>query len=203
MNTVVRVVQEHDAVGVQAPMTFVEQIRQAKSLQTWPDATMQFIRELNPSRTGQQGVYAYRDPDRGSGLLIVEGANPLQLLRIDELVHMEEIERAIGMKDPTRIEDIPAYLIPFVVRTRNPYIHLLLAGLILVASILTGSMPFLRLEEPPISLTALMIVLGALGLALSGILGRRVWRRLPWWHAARAQAKRDGGPMPEDLQILG
>jgi len=103
----VRVVQDIDGVGEPAPMVCVEHIRQAKALQRWPDAVMGFLRGLRGRLRGlQPGAYAYRDPARGSGLLHVEGADPLQLMRIDELVQMVEIERATG-KDPTRYEDMP------------------------------------------------------------------------------------------------
>jgi len=199
----VRVVQERDAAGMPAPMVFVEQVRQARALQTWPDAVMGFLRPLNPSRIGKEGVYRYNDPARGSGVLYVEGANQLHLSRIDELVHMEEIERTIGMKDPIRIEDLPLYLVPFVVRARSPYLQLFLASLGLLVFVGCTVGPFTTLRHASVPELIMLYVLAAVSLGASGFLIVRNCRRLRWWHAARAQAKRDGGPMPEDLQILG
>lgn len=203
MSVAVRISQELDANGEPAPMVFVEHIRQAKALQTWPDAVMRFLRGLNPSRTGVEGVYDYRDPGRGSGRLWVEGATSLQLSRIDELVHMEEIERVIGMKDPNRQEDLQPYLTPFVLKTRNPYIQMafglfgVFAGVAIVVSFYT------TMRDQSWGMTIALFVIAVLLFALGAILAVRGFRRLRWWHAARAQAIRDGGPIPEELHFIG
>lgn len=197
-----RIVQERDAVGVPAPMVFAEVVQRGNALGTWPDAVMRVLCAVSPSRTGRPGIYAYADPARGSGLLYVERASAFQLMRIDELVQMEEIERVVG-KDPTRYEDTPGYLIPFVINLRNPYLQMALGALFLIPAAMMLLVPVPVLAPAVDLFTKIGIpVLGIVSGVLAVLVFLRGKRRRRWWHAARVEARRDGGRVPQALEVL-
>lgn len=197
MALLVRISQTRNAVGEPDPREFKQVIRTGADLPTLPEATMAFIRPLNPSRTGRIGTYEYRDPDRGSGTLMIKGADQLDKVRIDELVHLEDIYRAIG-GDPDERNGTSAFRAQFAGWGRSPYAQMgsgltgILSGLLVAA---------LLFFLPGIPLWG-AIVLGALGL-IGCVLGVplvfRGVRRVAWWHRARAEAMRDGGMISPEL----
>jgi len=87
--------------------------------------------------------------------------------------------------------------------SRNPYIELFYASLGLFAGIALGVGPFTVFSHASAIELVALFGLATIAFVVTGRLGTRAFRRLPWWHAARAEARRSGGPMPTDLQFLG
>ncbi|QIK63857.1 hypothetical protein G7068_12130 [Leucobacter viscericola] len=199
MSASLRIFQTHDAAGEPAPAEFVQTIV-PKNSQPEPEALREFMLPLRPSRTSRSGVYFYDDPARGSGRLKVVGASGFDLPRVDEMVHLMEINRKIGMEDPARVPDVPGWVVPFVISNRSPWIRILIGLFFLFPVSLMLSVPLLVPEF------SLFTKIGSLILGFALLVGL-VWsfwtnvRRLPWWVKARAQAKRDGGPLPEELRV--
>lgn len=199
MTTTVRVFQTHDAAGREAPAEFAEHFpfrnTHASEKDVWG-----FIAPLQPRSTSTSGVYAYVDPGTGSGWLRVEGYAVI-VGRMDELVRLSEINAAIGRPEPFGSVH-PGSGGPAVFASRNPFVQFV-AGLLLLAAAVIGFVSFSKLASSPPALQVVIMVLLvvlALGSAALVFVGAR---RMRWWLAARAQAKRDGGSLPSDLETFG
>jgi hypothetical protein len=171
-----------------------------KSSQPVPEALREFMLPLRSSRTSRSGVYFYDDPERGAGRLEVVGVSGYDLPRVDEMVHLMEINRKLGIEDPARVPDAPGWTTAFVISNRSPWIRILVGLFFLAVGVgmltLTLAFPaidaFTRIGMP---ILCSVVILGGLWSLWSDA------RRLPWWMKARAQAKRDGGRLPEELRV--
>ncbi|QIK63859.1 hypothetical protein G7068_12140 [Leucobacter viscericola] len=199
MSASLRIFQTHDAAGEPAPAEFVQTIV-PKNSQPEPEALREFMLPLRPSRTSRSGVYFYDDPARGSGRLKVVGASGFDLPRVDEMVHLMEINRKIGMEDPARVPDVPGWVVPFVISNRSPWVRILVGLFFLIPGFFMLSIPLLKPHWNALPI-AVNFIFGMLILLMCAWSLWRDVRRLPWWVKARAQAKRDGGPLPEELRV--
>ena len=168
--------------------------------QTVPSAVEELIRPLCPTRTSQSCVYRFASPKLGGGLITVAIKGWLSRERMDEMVHLMELERELGTPQSARLADAPTWQIGYRLHINNPYGQMV-AGLLFIA---LGCMPiynalFVR-DMGPLETTLFFV----LGLAMVG-LGFTVWflrgvRRRGWWHRARAVVKARGEKMPESLR---
>jgi hypothetical protein len=142
----------------------------------------------------------YTDPSRGSGWLRLENFVDSDVATLDNLVRTAEISRSIGSVDPARQEELPLGG-AVVNRTSNPYFQIGLGIGAIVLGIACAIFPLAGLSS---SGAAANVVLVIVALALIGV---GIWvaihgaRRRSWWVAARAEARRTGQPLPDQLKV--
>jgi hypothetical protein len=190
----VRIFQTHNAAGAPVPAEYVRVIHH-NSINTLGSDAMEFLAPLNPTQTEHPGVFRYSDPANGSGWLRLEEFLTSDASRIQELVRMAEINRAVG-KEPFGTPDL-AIGNALVMRTNNPWMMFVLAAV----SVWVGGASLLGVLTMTTN-TAETIALSVLGVMMIGaaiVLVRRGVIQLRWWRKARAVARAQGGPMPSDL----
>jgi hypothetical protein len=190
----VRIFQTHDPAGTPTPAEYVRVIHN-NSLNTLGSEAMEFLAPLNPRQTEHPGVFLYSDSANGSGWLRLEEFSKTDAARVQELVRMEEINRAVG-KEPFRPADLEIGN-ALVLRTNNPWLMFTLAAASVVAGLAALSTP-LRFPLGPGELIAI-VVMSILLIGLGIVLAVRARIQLRWWRKARQHARGQGGPMPSDL----
>lgn len=154
------------------------------------------IRPLAPREAGRSGSYWYHDA-AGTGWLEVVGAGRVALGEFDDAVRTLEIAERLGEPEVHRQPELGLAAVS-ALRTTNPY-FLMAVGLALPA---IGVIAFLRMLETGAAWWFL-VVLGVMALILIGV-GVYVLvqgiRRRSWWHRARAEGRRMGRPLPQDLR---
>jgi len=196
----VRLFQLEDAEGRPAPAQSVREVP-VMTMRIMAESAIRVIGDLELSPTVESGSYLYRDPAGGAGWLRLEGFRRSDLEVADDLVRTFEISRSIGRSDPHRPEDLGsiAYLTP---RTTNPFVQI---GMGAVALIM-GAVGLVVVLVGGIHGGAGAAI--AAGITCAGLVGVGIWalviggRRVPWWRAARAEAKRRGGSPPDQLKIV-
>mgnify|MGYP005612497079 CR=1 FL=1 len=170
-------------------------------IESGPEEVRKFLVDVNPSRSPQPDVFYVNDLVKGAGRVVVDGLNKNELKRLSQMVQVLEVNRKIGMSDPYYMAELPAPLQAVVPRNPNPY------GQILFAIVFSG-IGLLELWAAAFrfqGFSAINIFLVCTGLFMIGgavwMFGQG-WKRRKWWHAARAQVKRDGEKVPEMLQIF-
>jgi hypothetical protein len=190
----VRILQTHNAAGAPAPAEYVRVIHH-NSINTLGSDAMEFLAPLNPTQTEHPGVFHYNDPAHGSGWLRLEEFPTSDASRIQELVRMAEINRAVG-KEPFGTPDL-AIGNALVMRTNNPWIMFTIAAVSTLCGLAALTTPFrfpLGTGE-----TIAIVVMSVLLIGLGVLLAVRSAIQLRWWRKARAVARAQGGPMPSDL----
>ena len=162
---------------------------------------LKVIREYSPTLTDSPGVYAYDDLANGAGWLRVEGAGALTLSRLEDLVRLLEVERALGETDPVPGVEV-GIAAPLAFHNRSPVVQVLTgAGFVALGGYIATWFGTGRLDSAPKLLfsaaLAILLVGGGIGVIVMGL------RRLRWWVRARRWARSDGGHMPDDLRIWG
>ena len=200
MSITIRVHQTHDTAGNPTPAEFVQAVSNTGT-QSGLAAVWAFIEPLQPTPTSefQSGMYHYHDPQRGYGWIQIEDVGMFSRDRLDQLVRLSQIERAIGQKDPVGGKQYaPAF--PVSLTMSNPY------GQITLGVIFLGMLLFFGQKvvtaEPPLPFVIVMILFGIILLAVSGYMLWAGFKRHSWWRKAREAALADGGPMPEDLKVF-
>jgi hypothetical protein len=190
----VRIFQTHNVGGTPEAGEFAVVIHH-RSINTLGSDAMDFLRPMNPTQTENPGVFAYNDPARGSGWLRLEHFSNTDAARIQELVRMEEISRAVG-KEPLKNPDI-AFGNAMAMRTNNPWVMFAVAAGAVIAGI--GSLtaiPRVDSGATAIVVVGIILILAGIGAGISGAI------RLPWWRKARKYARENGGKLPSDLTGL-
>lgn len=184
------------------PTREIFEIYPPKSGRTVPEAVADWMRPLSPSRTAETGVYTFNSYEQGSGRIFVDIRGPISRERLNDQVHVMEIERILGQVQPARLPDAPIWQYAIRIHLRNPYLQLLY-GLLIIGG---GCIPLygiLVVRDMNAVSSVLFVIVGAI---LVGA-GAYLWvfrglRRFRWWHRARAVVKRSGEKMPEDLQLF-
>ncbi|AYF96911.1 hypothetical protein [Protaetiibacter intestinalis] len=188
----VRIVQTHDALGRVAPAEFLQPLADTVSLEV---SVAEFLAPLDPRPTDRPGVYTYRDPQRGSGWLELVGFSPGALERAADALLMERVEAEVGEMTPFRNEDM--HLPRGGFGSRNPWLMLVFGAVVAGVGVWTIVVGLTRVELP---FTIVVPVLGVLLIAAATWLFLHGARRVRWWHAARATARRLEGRLPDRLQ---
>ena len=188
----IRIVQTHDAAGAPAPAEFA-QIMHNASVNTMGWDVMQFLKPLTPVRTTDPLVYLYTDPARGSGWLRLEGFRPADAARVQELVQLDEVSRAIG-EDPIPKDDL-AVGRGALLRSNNPWAFIVLGAVVL----LFPGVMWLRSPPAPENVPGYLVMAGVLVVLGAGVLVVGILRAR-WWHRARRHVKSTGQTMPTDLR---
>lgn len=170
---------------------------------TWSsliDAIMQQLRPLSPRETTQAGAFLYSDPGRGAGWIEVQGVGGAILEEVRDAVRAIEISVRIGQAEPAGQTTPDLFQSGYRLTSSNPYVligagigFVLLFLVLLILSIVAQYQLSIiiilavgLIAIIPVSI--LMIVNGA--------------RRRRWWHGARAEARRQGIPMPGQLDTF-
>ncbi|MET0990199.1 MAG: hypothetical protein ABWY54_06100 [Glaciihabitans sp.] len=190
----IRLSQELDAAGRPAPAEFFYQVHHTTANTLGSDA-MIFLAPLNPRETATPGVFTYTDPQRGSGTARLEGFSLIDAQRIQELVRMQAIEAAVG-PEPLKNPDLELGN-ALVLRSNNPWFFLVF-GLIVLGFAIWLLSAAAGVGDKGAVYTTMGIILGAGSIVLFVIAAIRA----PWWRKARAEARKDGGPLPPDLTGL-
>ena len=189
-----RIFQTHSAAGVPDAGEFVV-VMHHRTMNTLGSDTMDFLRPMNPTQTEHPGVFLYNDPARGSGWLRLERFLKGDAERIQELVRMEEISRAVGT-EPLKNPDI-AFGNALAMRTNNPWVMFAVAAFGVIAGVGTfTAIPRVDSGATALVVMGIILILAGIGAAISGAI------RLPWWRKARKYAREHGGTMPSDLTGL-
>ena len=202
MSVSIEITRTHLPSGAPAPLTEVHEVHPRNSWQTVPDAVEEWIRPFHPSRTSRSCVYLFDSPELGRGRLVVHDLGIIYRSRMDEKVQMLEVERALGQRQPAKLSDTLPWMYAVRVQVRNPYMQIVF-GLIATA---VGCLPlhniFFASDMGAMSnvyffiLGITLVLFGFVGLVCRGLY------RMRWWHRARAEVKRRGDKMPEDLQLF-
>jgi len=195
--------QRLDAAGRPAPAEFRRDFPPSLATLVSMQPVFQFLFPLGVSSTTTPNAYGYTDPQQGSGWLEPEGFTSQQLAQIAEYVRMRDLDRRIGMVEPTRWDAkqlAPARYRP----TKNPIPMVVLAVFLIVFSLAMIPFAFLLEAGDPTRDDRVIIVTLVIMPVLAVLGGILLWqhaRRLRWWFAARAHVKRTGSTMPDDLRI--
>lgn len=199
MNHLIRIHRTHDFTGRPAPSVYELKVPD-RATRASSEVVLDAIRDLGPRPTGTSGAYWYRD-GRGTGWLEVVDLHGTARDELDQAVRILEIAERIGEPEPYRQPQLGLARLS-APRTTNPY-TLMLTGAAMYGFAAWVVTKVLELgTDWPLVPTAMMwlliITLAGVGtfLIVNGA------RRRRWWHRARAEARKMGGEMPEDLQIL-
>jgi len=191
----VRIVQTHDATGREAPTEFVQPLPDAPSVEM---AVAALLAPLDPHPTDRVGVYSYRDAARGSGWFELLGFSPGALRRAADALLMVRVEHELGGgMAPFRNEDV--HVPRGTSASQNPWLRIVFGAACIglgVWVVLTG----VSTSELPLRIACW--VMGPLLVATSAWFLASGVRRVRWWHAARAAARRLAGRVPERLSVL-
>lgn len=178
----------------------VLQVRPRTALETLPEAVERQIRSFRPRRTDVTGRYSFDSPTHGTGTISVSMPSNLSGERFDEKVQVLEIERLLGPQ-PGRFADNPTWMNPIRAQVNNPYLVFAIGLLALIF----GTFPFINIlfvRDMDASGSVFFALLGAILLGLGVFFMGRAMKRMCWWHRARAEVKRRGDKMPEDLRLF-
>lgn len=188
--------QTHDPQGAPAPAEYVIELAFQAGRAT-SETVLDAIRPLAPREAGRPGSYWYRDA-RGTGWLDVTEVSQIAIAEIDDAVRTLEIGESLGEPEVFRQENL-GFGTVMIPRTTNPY-FLMAAGTIIPSFFLVFLVRAILIDEE----VGIFIFLGIM-LAVALPVG--VWlivqgaRRRGWWHRARAEARRMGRTLPEQLKI--
>lgn len=195
----IRLFQTHDTNGHVDEAEYIQEVER-KTVNTLASDAMLFLTPLNLRQTKNEGVFLYEDTTRGSGWLRLENFSRTDSTRIQELIRMEEISRAVG-KEPLRNADLSVGN-AIALRSNNPWV-IIGFGVFAVAGGIASSYTAFFTSAPKnqtefvslIIVAGLMVLVGC-GAFISGGL------RVSWWHKARAYARQQDGTLPSDLKGL-
>lgn len=195
----VHLFQTHDAQGRPAVTDrLTPVVRQPATL--LEVSIVQQLMPYTPRLTEHAGVYLYTEPGVGSGWLRLENLSSHDTNKLHQLMIVEDISAAIGIKEPWR-EDPPALRLG-APRAGNPYI-LIVFGLIVAGLGAFGVVRIATLDGEWSVIRGIALVTTFALIPLGLLLAERGRRRLRWWHAARAEAARRGIPLPDKLSGTG
>jgi hypothetical protein len=192
----IRIVQTHDAAGWAVTADVVKDL-EYEGLRSMTETVMDVIRPLSPRETGDPSVFSYSDPGGGSGWLRLEGIPAINVDEVQQAVRTLQLSASIGEEEPVR-QEVLSFGNSIVNRTTNPYVKIIAGTVVLllmavvVIRMLSGGTP------GPGQIVAVVVAVIVAGLAVY-LIGNGL-RRRAWWHRARAEARRQGVPLPDQLK---
>lgn len=192
----IRIFQSHDAAGQPAAAEFVHEVRY-EGLRSLTETTMDFLRPLSPRETEHPGVFWYTDPAQGSGWLRLEEFPAVNVTEVQQAVRTLQLSSAIGEAEPVR-QEVLSFGNSLVNRTTNPYFKILFGVVVLILMVFIAVRMLTAGAPGPGQIVA--VVVAAIVSALAIYLIANGLRRRSWWHKARAEAKRTGTPLPDQLK---
>lgn len=193
----IRFLQTKNADGESAQSEYVQEIFY-EGLRSVAESAFDNLKHLRPRETDHPGIFQYVDSKRGSGTFRIEHFNPLDADKLRQLLRMQEISDAIGKKDPHRSEEL-SFGASVVPRTSNPFFQITL-GVVSIGISAWGIAIMVNSFDGTVGYYFAFGVLVAL--CLFGIL--ILWvgaKRVRWWTAMRAEVRRRGVAMPEQLRF--
>jgi hypothetical protein len=193
--------QLRDAAGVPAERDFVVPLDH-KLLLPVSVSLAQQLRPLKPRLTYHPGVYWYLEEGVGSGWLRVEETDPVDVESLHELMVAADLGLAAGHEEPWPVDRSMLGQIG-APRAGNPYI-MIGWGALLIGVACFGVIRFFSTDGfggGPAGISAGILMVLLIGVSTALIV--RGAKRLAWWHAARAEARRRGIPLPEKLTGTG
>lgn len=193
---VVRFFQTTDLAGRPAPIETTRDIRY-EGLRSLSETVMDVVRPLSPGETEHPGVFWYADPASGSGWLRLEGFPAVNVDEVQQAVRTLAIEAALGQSEPVR-QEVLSVGNALVNRTTNPYFKIAAGTILLGLAVFAMTR---MLTTPGAEPGKIFALVASIGLAVvCVILVVNGLRRRAWWHRARAEAKRQGIPLPDRLK---
>ena len=193
--------QLRDAAGRPDERDFVVPI-DYKPLSRVSVSLAQQLRPLKPRLTEHPGVYWYLDDGVGSGWLRVEETHPVDVDRLHKFMIVADLSLATGHEEPWPVD-------PTIIgqagapRAGNPYL-LIGWGAVTFGIACFGLFRIFfsdAFDDGPGTIFAGICMVLLAG--VSTVLVVRGVKRMAWWRAARAEARRRGIPLPDKLSGTG
>lgn len=192
-----RIFQNTDAAGRPDPREYGRVIPY-EGLRSLTETVMDFLRPLSPRETDQLGVFWYTDPAHGSGWLRMEGFSRTVVEEVQQAVRTLAISAAIGQPEPIR-QEVLSFGNAIVLRTTNPYIKIGFGGIVLLIALL-GLLRVATMTGDDVARAVAAVVMVALAVVCVILIIQGLLRRA-WWHRARAEAKRQGVALPDQIKV--
>lgn len=193
--------QASDQTGALAPARFRRQIEGNLTFHR-SAAAIDFLVRLGAQRGASVGVFAYHDPQRGSGVARLEGFDADEARRIDDYFRIEEMRTRLGLPRSARQPlDVRTFWTR-PVATRNPIPMIIFGVVFALLSIglgIASSVGPMRVPGETVTWVYLPLF-GALALGSVVIIVQHV-RRLGPWLALRRGFLDAGETVPVGLRV--
>jgi hypothetical protein len=192
----IRLFQTTNVAGEPAADEFVREVRY-EGLRSLTETVMDFLRPLSPRETEHPGVFWYTDPSSGSGWLRMEQFRAVNVDEVTQAVRVLQIDAAIGQSEPVR-QEVLSFGNAVVNRTTNPYFKILF-GVAVLALMAFAVVRMVQTGGGSAGTVVVIVILAAVSVPCIVLIVQGL-RRRAWWHRARAEARRQGVSLPDQLK---